>query len=609
MLWFARSIWCSFRCSLKKRVAFPLTNHQFWQNCCQNSSILPYSTSRYLFCSPGNKPRHRPQPVHPLSDNENNPFQDAQVARSTKYHKKAPEVDSSDSEPDSFLPDSLFRHQERQREDNHPSNMAPMTRQNGKGKKTANPKKKTPPPKRKAEDASESEEEHPDSTAEHTDPEKDDTEKKEKDDKILELQQKLALAQERVKRSESKGSRGSRGRKGKSVSSAVDNLVYDIAKTDLFKQVKFINNEDELEYATRIVMNIIEPAEHEGLSGEKLATAQAKWITANCESVRKAVNEWRNYVQGELQKYVKEALQDEDPAAFDSIPTAEEMFQLIMRNGLGKKDKNRDYYQWKFDTIWDELMSKVAGHSNWSQGKRHHGLMSFHKPSNAKPEDTPYVSSSDEAFLILLWENYYDRWVYLHKKDQKDAQATDKKGEGEKAEEGSKETTEKGAKASGKGGKTAGSEDDDEESDDDGEKDPAAKEKDPAAKKTDEVAVPADAEPKGTKKDGAPDPDEEEEEELVEVICPYSKPTGGAQRFGGWNMKGRKRFSDLVDKIDKNRKDQKKYLTQVETEALKRIRAHHNCDEREAKRKKKKAKVDEEDEKIDLGIPAWMRKK
>ena len=47
---------------------------------------------------------------------------------------------------------------------------------------------------------------------------------------------------------------------------------------------------------------------------------------------------------------------------------------------------------------------------------------------------------------------------------------------------------------------------------------------------------------------------------------------------------------------------------QVEQEALDRIRAHHNCDEREAKRKKKKSKVDDEDDKIDVGVPRWMRK-
>ena len=73
----------------------------------------------------------------------------------------------------------------------------------------------------------------------------------EKDTKIQELEKKLALAQERVKRTESKGSRGGRGRKGKSVSSALENLVYDLAKTDLFKEVKFISSEEELEYATR----------------------------------------------------------------------------------------------------------------------------------------------------------------------------------------------------------------------------------------------------------------------------------------------------------------------------------------------------------------------
>ena len=89
-------------------------------------------------------------------------------------------------------------------------------------------------------------------------------------------------------------------------------------------------------------MNMLDPQEHQDLTGKKLAEAEAKWITDNCETVRRAINEWRNYVQGELQKFVKEALRDEDPAAFDRIPTSEEMFDLIMHKGLGKKDKDRN---------------------------------------------------------------------------------------------------------------------------------------------------------------------------------------------------------------------------------------------------------------------------
>ena len=113
------------------------------------------------------------------------------------------------------------------------------------------------------------------------------------------------------------------------------------------------------------------------------------------------------------------------------------------------------------------------------------------------------------------------------------------------------------------------------------------------------------------------DPDEEEDPEgprarapkrgMMEVKCPYTKPNGGVQKFGGWNNKGRKRFNDLVALIEANRRDRKKYLLEVETEALEQIRAYHSCDEREAKRKKKKTKVDEEDKKLIVEFPLGCR--
>ena len=70
---------------------------------------------------------------------------------------------------------------------------------------------------------------------------------------------------------------------------------------------------------------------------------------------------------------------------------------------------------------------------------------------------------------------------------------------------------------------------------------------------------------------------------MMEVKCPYTKPQGGVQKFGGWNNAGRKRFNDLVKLIEANHRDRKKYITQVETEALKRIWDYNDCDKREAK--------------------------
>ena len=191
--------------------------------------------------------------------------------------------------------------------------------------------------------------------------------------------------------------------------------------------------------------------------------------------------------------------------------------------------------------------------------------MSFHKPPDAKPEDPTYVSISDEAFLVTLWENYYDRWVYMHKKRQLEAKkdeesnsgSTGKGGKRKKSSASVKENQD--PKAAGKGKKGSRSDGEDEESEKDEDPEKGGRNKDPV-------------DPNGK---GNP------ATQLVEVKCPYTKPQGGVQRFGGWNNKGRKRFNDLVAMIEANRRDRKKYLLEVETEALQRIRAFHGCDARE----------------------------
>ena len=53
--------------------------------------------------------------------------------------------------------------------------------------------------------------------------------------------------------------------------------------------------------------------------------------------------------------------------------------------------------------------------------------------------------------------------------------------------------------------------------------------------------------PEGPGKDGKALMDKPPKPQLKEVICSYIKPNGGAQRFGGWNNRGRKHYNDLVD--------------------------------------------------------------
>ena len=138
--------------------------------------------------------------------------------------------------------------------------------------------------------------------------------------------------------------------------------------------------------------------------------------------------------------------------------------------------------------------------------------MSFHQPPGAKPEDPAYVSISDEAFLVTLWENYFDCWVYMYKKSQfeeeederSDSESTEEDGKQKKSLEGVNKNQD--PKADGKGSKGTRS----------GSVDKAShKEKDPEKEEKDKDPV---------------DPDEEEDPEapqaqaqkpqLVEVKCP-----------------------------------------------------------------------------------------
>ena len=110
-----------------KCLPFRLTNHKIGTVAVKTPVYCPTKQAATSSLPAGN--RQRPsasQPVHPASsDNKNYSFEDAQVGRRpSKNPKTAPEYDTSESKTERFLPESLFDHQERQREHNHPTNMA-----------------------------------------------------------------------------------------------------------------------------------------------------------------------------------------------------------------------------------------------------------------------------------------------------------------------------------------------------------------------------------------------------------------------------------------------------------------------------------------------------
>jgi hypothetical protein len=191
-------------------------------------------------------------------------------------------------------------------------------------------------------------------------------------------------------------------------------LVADSTKEDFFKIAKFIATDTQLENATGIVLDYLDLKDFQDLEGKELERYRKVWIEAHKEIVRITMNEWRNYIQGELYKLFK--LQNSKDGGLDELPTADQILNIAKRSGMKKgADANYDRNMELLVGYWDLMIPKVAGHRDWSPGKRHHLLMSFARRNN-NPHESLHVTPSDEAFLVVLWENCYNRWIYEDEK-------------------------------------------------------------------------------------------------------------------------------------------------------------------------------------------------
>ena len=503
---------------------------------------------------------------------------------------KPPPDDSSDSEDSRHpLGDTFYRNKQSQRANQHP-NMPAKTRKQNKAEKEAKAKRARDPEENElGGSGDESEAQVPETIAKR--------QKKQEDKaKIRNLQLELARykARENAESKVANRPRPKGKQKVKGSHSAMQAMVEKTTKTDFFKVAKFVSDEKQVEVATRKVMKFLDLDELRGLEGDDLIQAEEDWIATWKDTVRMTLNNWRNYTAGELQKLLKDIMV-QTPERMTYVPNPEQLLKVIMREGLVKtpgmsneEAKAVELAQTHFDFYWDCMASKVAGHKAWGAGKRHHGLMSTMRKS---PNSELCVTPSDEAFLLLVWENNFDRWKWQHEQDELQKQLDAEKAE--RKREAAKKKAEGGESVAAGNKKVSADEDEDDEDDDDSDEEESDEEGSSKKKKG-----------KGKKKKGKKKKGDGEEEEPVDPksISPYTIKDGGALPYGGWNKKGRKRYRDLLKMIDASKK--KKHVIEADTAALLRIREYHKVDKRAAKAKK--GKQVEEAEEIDSDHePDW----
>jgi hypothetical protein len=208
----------------------------------------------------------------------------------------------------------------------------------------------------------------------------------------------------------------------KTPETAMDKLVLKKTKQWLFKNTKFIRDMKELKEKTRWLMGKLDPKQInlQGLEGEALELAQEIWVENNAHLVRKGINEMRNYIQQETKKiYCNNILPSMEEQ--DKWPKVDQIVSLMKcENLLEDEDvpaKELKSNQDRFDNLVDCLVPKAAGNHAFPPTIRHvYPMLEAMTHQDANMEPVPSVSRSDMAFLAVTYLNYYDGWVWDHKK-------------------------------------------------------------------------------------------------------------------------------------------------------------------------------------------------
>ena len=218
------------------------------------------------------------------------------------------------------------------------------------------------------------------------------------------------------------------GKRAKTAKFAVDSKLHlpeiiEFVKTEIWRETKFLGNEDELDRVCKEIM--VSMPQFSAMVSEDDAEMDEN-IAAFCDiygnEICKAINTRRSIVQGALGKaYTKRFL------AGKPMPTPAQIKNIVLRKGLvlveipegtqGEElaslqainkevEENRDFFEW----YWECLLPCIGGKHCWGYSVRNYTTISHGKfPDDPEKK---YVTSSDEALVVILFENCGQRFPF-----------------------------------------------------------------------------------------------------------------------------------------------------------------------------------------------------
>ena len=121
-----------------------------------------------------------------------------------------------------------------------------------------------------------------------------------------------------------------------STSKAMANEIKTAIVEFCWPKVKFITDNDMLNKMTMNLFNYMDLQEKEGLEAPDLEVARALWVKKWRNTVRKAYNMHRNYVQQQVHELVKPRFQAKKE---HGLPTPNKIYKIVKREGMNEGDQ------------------------------------------------------------------------------------------------------------------------------------------------------------------------------------------------------------------------------------------------------------------------------
>ncbi len=164
----------------------------------------------------------------------------------------------------------------------------------------------------------------------------------------------------------------------------------------LYRNIKFVYDQKTADAATlKVAKHLNKKFDDEDPS------KQASWIATFKAKVLEVLSGQRNYTQTRL----KDAAYAWVPGTPPCLPPPDLILKCALRQVDLDDDEERDVFFW----YWEKLIPAAVGCYNWSDKVKYYKIISAAKCKKNPSEKV--VTTASEAFIVLLWENCYEKWV------------------------------------------------------------------------------------------------------------------------------------------------------------------------------------------------------